>query len=52
MIHFTKNSVRSKILLEEIRNSPCPLGKGESPELYFKHSSVTQKSFLQFIVEN
>jgi hypothetical protein len=36
MIDFTKNSVHIKILLEEIRNPPCPLGKGESPKLNFK----------------
>ena len=35
MIDFTKNSNHLKILMEEKRNPPCPLGKGESPKLNF-----------------
>jgi hypothetical protein len=45
MIDFTKNSDHLKILQEEMRNPPCPLGKGESPELNLKVILVFQKSY-------
>ena len=45
MIDFTKNSVRLKILLEEIRNPPYPLVKGESHQLNPTQMLEYQKSY-------